>query len=742
MRLKLPYVSAVALVLLPLPLPPLSYLVPYGQAPGPVGGRVVVPWQGTLRTGVCVGTEPATAAHSMDLKELTGWLDAEPWFAADATGLFLELATAFAVPAGLVLAALAPTGLGTPVRHEVRAPGGARLPGLESGEWLDAERVDPAVLAELLASGVLQQRVTEVQRTVSRLVARGKPEGLTERQQHAFDVLADSGPADSAAALARLAGVGDGVVRTLVKKGHAAYVDVPAPPVEPVLPDRAAPLPTSSLQLPDCGHLVVAGGTRQARLAAVLPLLLRDLEAGLSPMVLSPEVAWLEEAVAALRNHAEVIMLSGQSDDREREAFWERAAGDPVLVAGTYPALLAPVRRPGHLVVLEAASDTWKLQSGARLFIPDAARLLDRKLIETDVIAAVELTRGAEQVIRIPPPVRRLHVTDLNSASGWPLDADLTRVVRQVADRGRQAVVLASRRGFSGALTCQDCGEQPFCPHCDLPLRYHQTGRSLKCHQCGFSRPAPQACESCGGELVPSRAAGTQWLADSLQRMLDGFPVYRYDSDRQDDLAALYRSEPGILVATTAALRLPPLPDAALVAVSHFDAHAASSDFRASESTLRLLCQLPEMSANQRPLILVQSFQPDSPVLAALQQPDQLEAIARLEEETLERRQAFGYPPFAVLARIEVSAPGQVTAEDASVRLAGMLEAAGATAEELAGPVPAPVARVRGRYVQQLLLRTREPGRLTTLLAAVPSGLDRARVRIDVNPRGVTTELE
>jgi primosomal protein N' (replication factor Y) len=54
------------------------------------------------------------------------------------------------------------------------------------------------------------------------------------------------------------------------------------------------------------------------------------------------------------------------------------------------------------------------------------------------------------------------------------------------------------------------------------------------------------------------------------------------------------------------------------------------------------------------------------------------------------------------------------------------------------GPAPAPIARVRGRYRQRVLLkgRDRKPLRLAALaiLAAIDQGIAPARASIDVDP--------
>lgn len=739
-------------VLLPLPLPAFTFLVPFGSEPGPVGGRVVVPWQGSLRIGICTALNEIGMGQSLDLRELVSWLDERPFFTPGALELFAGLAQRTAHAPGSILAAFTLTGLSGELDHQVRLQRATELaPDLPADEWQPAEAFSSEQLERLRQEGLVLERASLRPRLESRLVATVSDTAALSasapKQLQALEALLD-GPADSAAELARRSGVSAASVSALVSKGLAAYQDLPAPAPELPLPEPAASLNAAALSLPDSEPFNLVGGLRSQRLAELLPLLQEEVARGLSPVLIAPEVVWLAEAVAALRSRLPLLMLSGELSDAQRQHAWQLAAEQPgQLLAGTWPALLLNPPQPGSIVVLESASSSWKLLSGARLFVPGAARLLaqieGRRLIETEVMDNAELRASGRQLLQLPAVAQRIHVTDMNSARGWPLDTDLSRVLRQVQERERQAVLLSSRRGFSGALSCAVCSHTIGCPNCDLPLRYHQKENSLRCHQCNHTVTVPAACPSCGAaELQPGRSAGTQWLSSAVSRLLGQFPVHRYDSDVRQPPERLLAGEPGVLIATTAALRLPPLPNVSLIAVSLFDAHLGQSDFRAAESTLRLLLQLPELTTRERPLVLVQSFQPEHPVLKVLEAADLSAAVSTFTDRTYERREAFGYPPFVQLARIEITARDRASAEQQARRLHGALLAHGADEADLLGPVPAGVARLRGRYVWQLLVRSADAELFAQLLAAVPSSQQGARFRVDVDPRDVALNLE
>jgi primosomal protein N' len=188
--------------------------------------------------------------------------------------------------------------------------------------------------------------------------------------------------------------------------------------------------------------------------------------------------------------------------------------------------------------------------------------------------------------------------------------------------------------------------------------------------------------------------------------------------------------------------RLLPLPKLSLVAVTLFDVHLALADFRAEHEALRMLFQLAELTSERRPLVLVQTYAPGAPSLraAASETPDV--AVEALLAAQLERRRRFGYPPFTTLAKVQVAARDSSTAHAGAHAAADRLRVAGAREDELLGPEAAPVARVRGQYTFQLLLRVADEARLETLLAALPDRLSGAKVTVDVDPVDVGELLE
>ena len=96
---------------------------------------------------------------------------------------------------------------------------------------------------------------------------------------------------------------------------------------------------------------------------------------------------------------------------------------------------------------------------------------------------------------------------------------------------------------------------------------------------------------------------------------------------------------------------------------------------------------------------LIQTHYPDHPVMQALVNGDR-EAFYEAE---IAMRDGAGYPPFGRLAAIVISANKRPEAEDYARSLA--LAAPDAKNIAVLGPVEAPLAIIRGRHRQRLLVK-------------------------------------
>ncbi|WP_337868645.1 primosomal protein N' [Meiothermus sp.] len=719
-------------VALPLPVEPMSYLPPHAQKQGDaLGYRVVVPWRGELRVGLVVGSEEGPH-KSFALREAVAYLDARPWLRPAEVEFLATAARDSFCAVGTLLDDLIPF-LEPPLLHRVRLlpeADPAVLPkGLEAlaEDWQDAKGFDPKLLDFLREAGILQEEVKEQRSVREALVVLREPsEKLSEKARAAWYALGDLRQVESMAALARAAGVGVGVVKGLVDKGYIGFVEIDA------VPETAVTRKLEPLELPTLPARL-EGGRLLDRIRALATLAQKE-----SVLVLFPEVSLLKRFQPFF---PQALVFHGEMKAEERRKVWEgvgERAQDSISVLCTYQGLLLPVEVK-RLVVVEEASEAYKLPAGSRAFVPRLARLRARQLgLPLSYWSGVNSAEvWAETALDLPTPTPRLHLLDMRQERGWPLSGAALALLQQTLEKNRQAIVLSARRGYSAVLRCKRCDWKAMCPNCALPLRYHKSGRFglMQCHQCGHEQKAPDLCPNCQSDVFDPRGPGVEWLLEALAQHLPTLPRYRYTADAKDDLRPLLSGEPGVLVGTTAILRGPVLPELALVLLPYADGFILESDFRAAERYHRLLWQLADLHPRRRPLLVLQTFEPGHAAHRALQAADPQGFM----EFELALRHTLGYPPATRMVKLEVSHPKEPVARDAIYQLAEALKPK-AQSGELLGPAPAPVARLRGQYVFHLLLKSSEP-RLQALMENLPP-VRGARLRLDPDPQSFVGLLE
>jgi primosomal protein N' (replication factor Y) len=129
--------------------------------------------------------------------------------------------------------------------------------------------------------------------------------------------------------------------------------------------------------------------------------------------------------------------------------------------------------------------------------------------------------------------------------------------------------------------------------------------------------------------------------------------------------------------------------------------------------------------------VLVQTHDPEAPVIVALVSGD----VAGFYAAETEARREAAMPPFGRLAAIVVSAEDSHEAETVARRIGH----AAPDVEGMAvfGPAPAPLAMLRGRHRQRLLVHARRSLDVQDVIRDWLAAIDwsaKVRVSVDVDP--------
>ncbi len=495
------------------------------------------------------------------------------------------------------------------------------------------------------------------------------------------------------------------------------------------------------------GHFLLWGETGSGKTEVYLRACAAALERGLDAVVLVPEIALTPQTVGrftARFGDLVAVLHSGLTDAERRDERERIGTGEARIVVGARSAVFAPVRRLGVICVDEEHDSSYKQESDPRYDARTVAA--KRAALEGAVAVYGSATPRPESWARLErlelggrlatslPGVR---VVDMRREAGYPLSSVLLGELEGVAERRGRAIILLNRRGVAPAVHCRSCGTTLRCVACDVALVLH-AGDVLRCHHCGFVRPAPEHCDVCSSPELMRIGVGTQRLEAELARQLPALELVRLDADTAAKPAALAaalerfrRAQGAVLLGTQMVAKGHHFEGVELAAVVDADLGLAQPDFRAEERTFQLVTQLAGRSGREAPgRVIVQTFQPDAEAIVFAARHD----VVGFVETELERRKALGYPPFRHIVRVLVAGR---SAEDAMRALAELRSRL--TDVDAIGPAPLP--RLRGRYRAQLIAKTDAPravaGAAGRWLAAAAAAMRKAGLAasVDVDPQ-------
>jgi primosomal protein N' (replication factor Y) len=252
---------------------------------------------------------------------------------------------------------------------------------------------------------------------------------------------------------------------------------------------------------------------------------------------------------------------------------------------------------------------------------------------------------------------------------------------------------------------------------------------------------APEHCPSCGAVgLLTASGPGVERLAEELGEILPKARLAVMTSDTAGDakaatalVEAMEAHAVDILVGTQIIAKGHHFPDLTLVGVVDADLGLGGGDLRAAERTFQLLYQVSGRAGREeRPgRVLIQTHLPEHPVMQALAVGDKDRFLA-IE---LEERRLGEMPPFGRLAALIVSGGDAERVKAEARRIA---RAAPPSDDALVlGPAPAPLALLRGRYRERILVKATPELDLPSWLRAwlKPLKLPGAvQLQVDVDP--------
>lgn len=620
------------------------------------------------------------------------------------------------------------------------------------------------------------------------LVDGQRPSKLNDHQVAILAELAGAGGAASVRDLRRLP-VPRTTLGTLVKRGLARVEErplefclsaLPHPQVEHELNaaqkgalDAIAPL----IEQHQFGVRLLHGVTGSGKTAVYMAAMRRALTLGWSSILLVPEIG-LTPAMAAELHFAfgrDAALLHSALTPEERVEQWRRIRqGEARIVVGTRSAVFAPVRKLGLIIVDEEHDSSYKQESIPRYHGRDVAIVRARANRAAVVLGSATpsleswhnaetgkytLIEMRERVNHRPMPV--VELVDMRrefqeTGADRLFSRALVDETRETLARGEQAIILLNRRGYSWVVLCRACGERVQCENCAISLTYHKAGSSpegwqphpagqrLKCHYCGYSRPVPQKCPSCGSEHLFFLGAGSEQGEERLRELFPEARIGRMDRDtvrsRHDMerlLADLKQGVINLLVGTQMIAKGHDIHGVTLVGVVGADHALSLPDYRAAERVFELLTQVSGRAGRgELPgRVIVETYHPEHYAITCAAN----HSFEKFVATELRFRRLMRYPPFCALANILISSQRLEEAAGWAAALGKWLAAGHSGGVRVLGPATAPIARIQRMYRFHFLLKATDRRLLAAVLRSVVAqspalGIPRRNLLVDVDP--------
>ena len=455
------------------------------------------------------------------------------------------------------------------------------------------------------------------------------------------------------------------------------------------------------------------------------------LSQGKEAIFLMPEISLtpqMEKRLRAVFGDLVVMWHSKLSKKRRSEALEKIRSGAAKIVAGPRSALFLPLKNLGLIVVDEEHDESYKAQNRPRINAKDIAIYMGKQLgIPVVLGSATPSVTSYHRFAHIRLPSFSGTQKEFIYDSGSGLSQTVLANIREVLERGKQALIFIPTRAHFKYLVCQECGEAVQCPFCDVGMSVHFDKRALMCHYCNFTEAIPAKCPSCGAEALSAKRHGTSEIAAELRAIFPDARIEKFDRDEittqkrlEKRLEAFAKGEINILVGTQMLSKGHDYPDVALAVIMDIDFVLAMADFRARERAVSLFLQIAGRAGRKEDAkVVVQTKNRDF--------FDRYRDYGLFLREELELRRGL-YPPFMRLAQLLFAHKDQKRAQAAMEEVRRCLE--GCSDIEIVGSGPAAIEKIAGKFRYHILLRSPSAKSLLQAIYACKNDL----CEVDMDP--------
>lgn len=514
---------------------------------------------------------------------------------------------------------------------------------------------------------------------------------------------------------------------------------------------EASKIVESMIENPDFNPkaILIHGVTGSGKTEIYLEAVKKCVDEGKRAIILVPEIALTSQTIERFSANFEneiAVMHSGISLGERFDQWHKIREGKYKIVIGSRAALFSPQPDLGLIVIDEEHEWTYKQSDmSPRYHARDVAMQLAGITKCTVILgsASPDMQSFFRANIAKYKFVQLNNRYTVNTQHDYELDqrglADVDIVdmrselrdgnssifsrklqisIEDTLNKGNQVILFLNRRGSSSFLQCRSCGYVLKCSSCDVTMTFHKIEHRLICHYCHKSVRVPDICSKCSSSGFGYYGIGTQSVEDEVNKLFPLANCIRWDSDvsntpshHQGILQKFRSRDANVLIGTQILAKGHHLPGVTLVGVVLADIGLNIPDFRSSERSFQLLCQVAGRAGrgDQKGQVIIQTYQPDHYSITSAASQD-YQKFFNIESDY---RKKFSYPPYSKMIKLSYHNTSNVLAEKEAIKMVAQLKSEqhnwGLEDVDVIGPLPGFPAKVRGHYRWQIILRGSNP---------------------------------
>lgn len=481
------------------------------------------------------------------------------------------------------------------------------------------------------------------------------------------------------------------------------------------------------------------GITGSGKTEVYFKLIEDTIQKGKNVLFLAPEIALVSQLTARTIKRfgkSQVEIWHSSITEAEKYKVWQKLRNDEIkILFGARSSVFAPIKNLGLIIIDEENDPAYKQTMPAPRYsaievAKKLAELSGAKVIlgsATPDITSYYRAKNSNSLFELKQrynnaSLPKVKIVDMRLERGMGNNGIFSKYlideVNNTVKAGHQVILLINRRGFSSYTQCLNCSTVIECPKCAIPLIYHASTQSHRCHYCNYEIKNLVKCPKCGEEeTLENFGTGSEKVEEIAKKVFKNFKIQRLDSDSLSKknehfeiLENFSNGEIDILIGTQMIAKGLDNPNVTLVGVINADLSFNLPDYRSTERGFSLLCQVAGRSGRGETAgkVIFQTFNNQNIFLDNAREQD----YESFYENEIETREAFDYPPFAKIIRIILSCENNFRAEKSAMEIAMRLKdwVKKQTLDErliVIGPAACVLERIRGEYRFNIIIKNK-----------------------------------